>query len=155
MEDQTIRATFFARIRSFDIECPRCGQVYCVSRRAGPTNWSTRLSRFQCGRCDLRLALGIIAHPVPWGRCDPPSDIIPTVEQALELRKQMDAAWVGFRLKSGEPVNRLGEPVEDPLWAGKEPISGTEVGRLSRSAVLPPSAARPKKDQSDGESDVE
>lgn len=77
---------FFGRIRSFDLACPRCDRVHQVPR-SGSKVWDSRLGRFQCSECGITLALGIVAYSVGPGTASPAGDIVPTLAEAMELRK--------------------------------------------------------------------
>jgi len=105
---------FFARIRSADLECPRCGNIYFVggAGRSRRGYYDRKTSRFRCPHCGLVLVLGMIAWLPPLGRPSVAPDQVPTVRQALAMRRAHDAIWpekaVGFR----EPANRLVEGEE-------------------------------------------
>ncbi len=102
---------FFGRIRSADIECPRCTNVYLigVAGRNKRGYYDAKRSRFRCPHCGMVLVLGIIAWLPPAGPPTTPHDHIPSVRQALQLRQTIGALWVEKRLKTGEPANRLVE----------------------------------------------
>lgn len=82
----------FARVRSMDLECPRCGDVWHCSGKAGPYN--RRTGRFCCPSCGLTLAVGVIVYPVTSapGPQGAPPDWTPTYRQALALRAQLPSA---------------------------------------------------------------
>lgn len=93
---------FFARIRSMDMECPRCGEVYYCHARGGA--YRPRLGRFYCPSCGLILAVGVVVYPVTTAAYHgTPPDWKPSYRQALALRNQMS----GF-LKTSNPEDRKG-----------------------------------------------
>lgn len=110
----------FARIRRADIECPRCGRIYFIgeggtSRGRTPAktkSWNPGTHRFRCLLCGLTLALGIIARRVPIrAKAAYPPDTVPTVEQALELRRAVSVLR-SEEAPIGAPVNVVEPPVE-------------------------------------------
>lgn len=100
---------FFARIRSVEMACPRCGEVTVIPKlrtrwvnkgvyRASLT-WNPQTQAWRCPECGLKLALGIIAyfppgsgnqHTAPEGML-PPLDTIPTPSEAKNLRAALEA----------------------------------------------------------------
>lgn len=113
---------FFARIRRADLECPRCGTCYVIgdgaTGRAGSRNnqkrrrtckWDPKLQRFKCRVCGLTLVLGLVAYRAPQGggrNIFPPEDSVPTIKQALSLRRTLaDGVLVDEKRRSGQPVN--------------------------------------------------
>lgn len=77
---------FFARIRTMDLECPKCGVVFCCTGKRGP--YSARTARFSCPNCRKIYAVGILLFDVkPDHRRDiTPPDWVPTAQQAHQLR---------------------------------------------------------------------
>jgi hypothetical protein len=112
------RATrFFARLLSFDLECPRCGKVYQIRatnqrgkyQRVGETTsgkglrvdaWDPVTSRFTCTNlphCDSRVyILGLLAWPVGKGKVaqGTPKDQIPHPRQLAQMRKEGGGWWM-------------------------------------------------------------
>jgi hypothetical protein len=83
-------APLFARIRSFDIECPSCSYVYQVGAtrhsRASST-WDPATARFRCIECGWRATLGVLAWvPAPGRKASRPDTMPSTVEEALRRR---------------------------------------------------------------------
>lgn len=77
----------FARIRSFDCECPRCSEIFHCS---GKTKmFDRRVGRFECPSCGLTLQVGVLFYPARPGIAKPASDARPTIQQALALRNQL------------------------------------------------------------------
>lgn len=92
---------FFARLVSFDLECPRCGTVYTVRSNsdAGRRNWDPTTARFECTTkdCGRWYVLGILAWPVtpaPHVASGPPKDQVPSPRQLGQLRKEGGGWWM-------------------------------------------------------------
>lgn len=96
---------FFARLRAFDLECPACGEVAKVGYKS-PWNFSTRTSRFKCEYCQKVFTMGILAwssaHSTHVKR---PPDHIPTVEQAIALRRLVGGWWMETARHHKDPAN--------------------------------------------------
>src|SRR5688572_18786893 len=97
---------FFARLMSFDLECPKCGEVYSI--RAGnhrrlktkSPNWDATTARFTCtvDACGKTFVLGILAWPIKaaaYVASQPPRDQVPTPRQLSSLRKEGQGWWLG------------------------------------------------------------
>lgn len=100
------RATrFFARLQSFDLECPHCGTVYQVrirgqSARSRSRCWDPWTARFHCtakGGCQRRYVLGIVAWPLgtgPRAAVYTPEDQVPHPRQLAQMRKEGGGWWM-------------------------------------------------------------
>ena len=103
------RATrFFARMVSFDLECPHCGKVYTIratnNRGQGRGDldvWDPVTARFTCNnqpRCQHRVyVLGILAWPVahtPAVASQTPRDQTPHPRQLAQMRKEAGGWWL-------------------------------------------------------------
>lgn len=99
------RATrFFARLVSFDIECPHCGTIYQVRyvgrRRRNPlgaAQWDPWTARLQCGTCRRSYVLGVVAWPIRRGintANAPPRDQVPSPRQLAQLRAEGGGWWM-------------------------------------------------------------
>lgn len=101
---------FFGRIRSFDLACPRCDQVYQVGQgtRTGLA-WEPRTSRFRCvSGCALRMSLGILGWNVALGQATTPADSVPlNPYQATQLRDLSRATFLGKKLEHKGNQNRV------------------------------------------------
>jgi hypothetical protein len=97
---------FFARLRSFDIACPRCDYVQVVKPSTNKRIWNNKLARFECMGCHLILHLGVIAWKGAHGMYRSPPDQTPTVKQALALRRGLNV-WTQTRLMRGRSTNVL------------------------------------------------
>lgn len=94
---------FFARLESFDMECPHCGKVYSVrirgSRRKG-NHWDPWTARFHCvgkGGCGRRYVLGIVAWPLgtgPGAASATPEDQVPWPRQLAQMRREGGGWWL-------------------------------------------------------------
>ncbi len=112
---------FYAKLRDFDYQCPRCQEmhlirhrkrrtvVYSGSRLVGGGTWDPVLSRMTCRVCGLVCVLGITASSVALGKPSPPLDTIPTLEESLRIRQaRMGGEWEPSRVVGkGTVVNRL------------------------------------------------
>lgn len=98
------RATrFFARLHSFDLECPRCGTVYQIrvmpkfSPPKSRKPWDPWTARFKCTTvgCGRSYILGIVAWPAGSnaGRA-PAEDQVPTPRQVSEMRREGGGWWM-------------------------------------------------------------
>ncbi len=96
---------FFARLQSFDLECPHCGTVYQVRIRGqmGGSRrrcWNPWLGRFQCtakGGCQRRYVLGIVAWPIgtgPGAAKATPDDQIPWPRELAQIRREGGGWWL-------------------------------------------------------------
>lgn len=100
---------FFARLQSFDLECPRCGTVYQI--RLGPSpkkgrvtpnaqkNWDPTTGRFTCTtrECARTYVLGILAWPItpsPNVASTPPADQVPSPRQLAQMRREGGGWWM-------------------------------------------------------------
>jgi hypothetical protein len=92
---------FFARLRSFDLSCPRCNTVDSVSalrpwwkRKANFNPWR---SRWECRSCRKVFAVGVVLWPVSRAgnrpREDRPIDTIPTKQELLGLQLAVERGW--------------------------------------------------------------
>jgi hypothetical protein len=104
---QPIRRTF-ARVAAFDVACPRCGTIDCVSS-ARPwwkrkTNFDPWRSRWRCRVCRRVFAVGVVLWPVSRAGNRPresrPLDTIPTKQELLGLLQAADRGW-------SDPVNLI------------------------------------------------
>ena len=112
------RATrFFARLGSFDLECPHCGDVYQVrvgAARQKSTmhqNWNPETARFRCTNklCNRQYILGIVAWPVSGGKVGTatPEDQVPSPRQLAQMRKEGGGWWL-----ADEAMQRYQKPSE-------------------------------------------
>lgn len=96
---------FFARLMSFDLECPKCGEVYSI--RAGNNrrlktkspNWDATTGRFTCttSDCGKVYVLGILAWPVKaasYVASQPPIDQVPNPRQLAKMRREGQGWWM-------------------------------------------------------------
>jgi len=58
----TIR--IFARVRAFDIACPKCGRVWQVNQNSAHLVYNRRTGIFCCLWCRTEFAIGLIAYRV-------------------------------------------------------------------------------------------
>jgi rubredoxin len=122
---------FFARVRSFDLECPHCGLVYRIRKDTRPNVWNPRTARFCCldrdaGGCQRSYVIGVLAWPVEIGGGHmgnvPPADQVPGPRQLAQLRQEAGGWWLTDEYRHrGRPnvTNLTGEldrpPEEDPI----------------------------------------
>lgn len=96
---------FFARLASFDMECPHCGDVYQIrlgTARSGgkrDPNWDPQTGRFTCTNkhCGRVYILGILAWPIiksPRVASQPPADQVPHPRQLAQMRKEGGGWWL-------------------------------------------------------------
>lgn len=98
---------FFARLRSFDLECPFCTAVHLIGLKNSKV-WSARTCRFKCTKCKHVFTLGIVAWPTgagPTGGNARPPDAVPTPEQAIELRQAVGGWWLPTSRHYRDPAN--------------------------------------------------
>ncbi len=123
---------FFARLRTFDIECPHCGLVYRIRQDSPDLYWNPRTARFYCnisGGCGLQFTLGILAWPVGTGKGSntPPADQVPGPRQLPQMRAEAGSWWMPDEYKHKgrpDPTNLTGQPVRP------EPEDDTELQLL-------------------------
>jgi len=88
-----VRRHVFARVLSFDLECPHCGTIDAVrtGRRAPPRFHMVR-SRWRCRACRRIYSVGLVVRPVrragnrPYNDGQPP-DTTPTDDQMRQLQQ--------------------------------------------------------------------
>lgn len=88
---------FFARLRSGDLECPRCGRLLAFGTgRTGGGRWDKRTSRIECFECGLVLMLGLLAWPIRRGaaKLTAPRDQVPSERQLSQLRAMAGGWWM-------------------------------------------------------------
>lgn len=122
--DSLARATrFFARLQSFDLECPHCGTVYQVRLTNAKAKkfqkpWDPWTARFTCTNqvCHRSYVLGILAWPITQGNpsCQAtPEDQVPSPRQLSQMRKEGGGWWLSDqdaqRLKRPHTTNVTGE----------------------------------------------
>lgn len=118
------RATrFFARLISFDLECPHCGDIYSVrgglsrkkkGSREFDSSWDPTTGRFRCTNkeCGKTYVLGILAWPIvpaPHVASATPEDQVPSPRQLAQMRKEGGGWWLeegeGQRYKRPHTTN--------------------------------------------------
>lgn len=127
------RATrFFARPLSFDLECPRCGDVYQIrlgqlrgrGRKEGShhPNWDPLTSRFQCTNkgCGRVYVIGLVAWSITGAgsASQPPEDAVPGPRQLAQMRREGGGWWMeeGQRFRRPHTTNLTTEedrPVQE------------------------------------------
>lgn len=97
---------FFARLVSFDLECPHCGTVYTIKQQTGKgrtaragMNWDPTTGRFRCTLkdCAHNYVLGIVAWPIGGGgkvASATPADQVPHPRQLAQMRKDGGGWWM-------------------------------------------------------------
>lgn len=112
---------FFARLESFSLECPACGDVYVIrqgaTRKKGAKSdaWDSITGRFTCTNkeCGRHYVLGILAWPIiaaPRVATATPEDQVPGPRQLTQLRKEGGGWWL-----SDEDGQRYPRPKETNL----------------------------------------
>lgn len=115
------RATrFFARLGSFDLECPHCGHVHQVKAKDPKSGWNPVSARFTCTfrECKKSYVLGIVAWPVVSGRfpaSTPPADQVPGPRELAQMRKEGGGWWL-----AGAEAIRHQRPAETNLTTEPE-----------------------------------
>ena len=103
---------FFARLASFDLECPACGDVYQIrlgsarkhstskrDRERQHPNWDPWTARFTCTNkeCHRTYVLGLLAWPIIRANrvaSSPPADQVPNIRQLAQMRKEGGGWWL-------------------------------------------------------------
>lgn len=91
---------FFARLQSFDLECPHCGTVYQIRMKPRrDQNWDPWTGRFTCTVPDCRrvYVLGMLAWPIvgaPHVASAPPADQVPGPRELAQMRKEGGGWWL-------------------------------------------------------------
>ena len=145
---------FFARVRCFDMACPRCGQIVSTSPHSDPQGrpldrqpiargWNPIRCRLTCAACGLRLIIGLIAWVLPEhtrSASQTAPDTSPSPEQALELRDEW-RAWgaeahgmlVRTERAAGGPLTGGGKAFGNVVVAVEARISGEPAGPADES----------------------
>lgn len=130
---------FFARIRSIDLSCPRCGRVQAIHPTTSHRIWDPRTGRFQCMGCYLTLRLGVIAYNSSngHGSTHPSKDCTMTVREALALRRDLNL-WVQTKCVPKDDRNAFLDegPRKGDGSGGKEP-SDIREGSIEKTVELP------------------
>lgn len=120
MDPRLARSTrFFARLQSFDLECPHCGTVYQirVSTRKDQ-NWDPWTARFHCTtrHCDRTYVLGILAWSIRGNAATtPPADQVPGPRQLAQMRREGGGWWL-----PDEDAQRYPRPLETNITTEEE-----------------------------------
>lgn len=120
--DKAPQDRFFARVRAFDIACPRCDRLYTIGegRKGKAYVYDKAKSQFHCHPgCGLKLTIGILAWRMRNGPTGIPEDIVPTFREALRLRELMG---LGGTLMDEIGLDAKGNP-EDLRHGAKEPVN--------------------------------
>jgi hypothetical protein len=100
---------FFARVRSFDIECPDCGVVYVVRSEDETAVFDERTSMFRCQCCDCVLQLGLFAWYASTAVLDFTRDQRPMPSQERWIRS-LSVGWLASRVADqSDAVRRSAE----------------------------------------------
>lgn len=110
---------FYARVQSFDMECPHCGSMAVVrmgnSTAPEQRQWSPRRAVFQCLKCERQYLIGLLAWSLPRGQNAHarPMDQIPGPR---ELDQMLGAGWWMPHKDTGqqETTNLTDEPDRPP-----------------------------------------
>jgi hypothetical protein len=111
--DKANGTRLFARLRSFDFECPRCGRLYSVHPKIRYLWYNPRTAIFKCLDCNLALAFGLLMYPVAPGGLPNvriPEDTVPDPRQSAALRQLQTAIHLDktqARPHGTRPVNKM------------------------------------------------
>lgn len=131
---------FFARVRCFDLSCPRCGRIATTSPHYDPAGkpnrgggsafgWNPVACRFRCPACRLELVIGLVAWVQP-GKLPtaPAGDSQPHPGEALRLREGR-SDWEAEGAKQlGVLVRPAGRAPGTPLAGGGKEFANLVVG---------------------------
>ncbi len=97
---------FYARVHSFDVSCPACGQLIRVGSRIRGAKgaYTARLARLRCPGCEQTYIIGLVCWPIAKGghhahRSTRPADQHPDPRTALQMRTQGGGWWPETALK--------------------------------------------------------
>jgi hypothetical protein len=121
---------FFARLISFDLECPRCGKLFSIRRMNRHKlsavalddvlhTWNPTTARFACvGKdgCQKVYVLGLLAWDPPKGAGATaiPMDQVPTYRQLAEMRQDGQGHWMQFQQTGRMDTSNLAITDERP-----------------------------------------
>lgn len=115
----------FARLFSFDFECPRCGTVHQIRQGRKYPGWNPRTGTHTCRECSLTIQVGVLLYPTTAGKPNPraiPEDWTPTPRQAAALRQLTTAIHLTEQYrkpKNSAPRNTVGPEcrcqIDEPL----------------------------------------
>lgn len=141
-KEELPRERFFARVRAFELACPRCGWLWSArghqehgsvpkgrsltGSAKKPRAWDPRTHCWTCRRCNLRLQLGLVAYVAPYdpARTYPPEDTVPTLAEGRALAAAgapvpdaapappLAARALELSTKTGEPLHVVLEKLE-------------------------------------------
>ncbi len=110
---------FFARIRAFDISCPKCGCVASVGAGKATKHWNPINLKWECSKCHAIYFLGVIAWQARFASgpySTPPDDQRMKVHEALALRRGL-SIWAQTRLMNARQERNVviaGLPTDFP-----------------------------------------
>lgn len=121
---------FFARLISFDLECPRCGKVFRVRRLnrhkmsavaldESEHTWNPTTARFVCtGKdgCQKEYTLGLLAWDPSRGAKSAalPLDQVPTYRQMAQMRQDGQGYWMPHQGTGRRSTSNITNEAERP-----------------------------------------
>lgn len=119
--DRLIGDRFFARVRGFELACPRCGELSIIGegKKDSKRVFDRSKSIWHCRYCSLHLAIGIVAWPVRNGPTGMPEDQVPTYREAMKLRELFGLLGIVPEPFREEPDGS----VTDQRHGAKEPVN--------------------------------
>ncbi len=97
---------FYARVHSFDVSCPACGQLIRAgsSARGAKGAYNARIARLRCPGCERTYIIGLVCWPIapggsPGHRSTRPADQHPDPRTALQMRTQGGGWWPKTAIK--------------------------------------------------------
>jgi hypothetical protein len=135
---------FFARVRCFDLACPRCGRVSSTSPHQDPAGrplerqpstlgWNPIRCRLVCPACGLRMVIGLVAWILPEGVRGSSQTAPDTAPEALGEAIEVQRAWRAWGAEAHGLLVRA-ERAERAGLAG----GGREFGNLVVAPLLAP-----------------
>ena len=122
---------FFARLQSFEMECPRCGKILVVGRGKPHDHLYNRVtSIMECPKinvrdettvvtkhpgCGMKFLIGIVAWPIRKGhqpKARPP-DHVPTDRQLNRLRELSRGIWSNLPKRRGDSLNQIEPEIDE------------------------------------------
>ena len=145
----------FARVRAFDVSCPRCGRIERVGVKGVTWKgaWNPRNCRWRCKGCGKVYYVGLILwDPAKGGHQRPPDDTTPNEREAAILRSRLNV-W-GREKRSSRQFHSLLGPRVNRVAVG-DPLEELRAERSERALEAQKDEAKAKTspDVVDGEGD--
>lgn len=136
---------FFARLRAFELACPRCGELFIsggkLKRERKLKNYrhldyNQLTQAWRCPSCGLKLTLGIVAWRAQ-GQQLPSSDTGPSLDESKKLRELLQVPTPEALRGPGRPRKLIMSPPLSKLLATLESVPSVIIPESSHKKREP------------------